>query len=114
MAAHGEVTPMPDCAIFADTGAEPEPVYRQLDWLMSGNVLPFPVHVVQKGNLYNDLMNGVNLTGHRFASIPFHGISPKGRDMMARRQCTHEYKISCIRAEVKRLMGGRSKGGCEM
>jgi hypothetical protein len=23
MAAHGEITPMPDCAIFADTGAEP-------------------------------------------------------------------------------------------
>ena len=23
MAAHGEITPMPDCAIFADTQAEP-------------------------------------------------------------------------------------------
>ena len=24
MAAHGEIGPMPDCAIFADTGAEPQ------------------------------------------------------------------------------------------
>ena len=26
MAAHGEITPMPDCAIFADTQAEPKVV----------------------------------------------------------------------------------------
>ena len=29
MAAKGELTPMPDCAIFADTGAEPKHVYDQ-------------------------------------------------------------------------------------
>ena len=33
MAAAGEVTPMPDAAIFADTQAEPAGVYRWLDWL---------------------------------------------------------------------------------
>lgn len=27
MAAHGEIQPMPDCAIFADTGWEPKAVY---------------------------------------------------------------------------------------
>ena len=36
MAAHGLLTPMPIAAIFADTGAEPEPVYDHLDWLSSG------------------------------------------------------------------------------
>ena len=25
MASHGEIGPMPDCAIFADTGSEPAP-----------------------------------------------------------------------------------------
>ena len=30
MAAHGEITPMPDCAIFADTGWEPKAVYDHL------------------------------------------------------------------------------------
>ena len=47
MAAVGELQPMPDCAIFADTQDEPAAVYRHLAWLMSG-VLPFPVHVVTR------------------------------------------------------------------
>jgi hypothetical protein len=34
MAAHGETTPMPDCAIFADTGWEPKAVYGHLRWLI--------------------------------------------------------------------------------
>ena len=40
MAAHGEIGPMPDCAIFADTGWEPKAVYEHLAWLRSPNVLP--------------------------------------------------------------------------
>ena len=31
MAARGEIGPMPDCAIFADTGWEPKQVYEHLD-----------------------------------------------------------------------------------
>ena len=49
MAAKGLVTPMPQCAIFADTQAEPPSVYRWLDWLEKE--LPFPVHRVTKGSL---------------------------------------------------------------
>lgn len=60
MAAHGEIGPMPDCAIFADTGWEPEAVYRHLEWLMSGNVLPFPVHIVSSGNIRDDLVACAN------------------------------------------------------
>ena len=115
MAAHGKFDVIPDCAIFADTGAEPTPVYEHLKWLMSGNVLPFPVHIVQKSDLYEDLVAGCNSTGHRFASIPFHGITPAGKDMMARRQCTNEYKIAPIRKKVVELLGGkRPKGGAVM
>ena len=40
MAARGELTPMPDAAIFADTGAEPEGVYTWLDELEKE--IPFP------------------------------------------------------------------------
>lgn len=32
MAAAGEITPMPQAAIFADTQAEPASVYKWLDW----------------------------------------------------------------------------------
>lgn len=68
LAAHGEIGPMPDCAIFADTGWEPSAVYDHLDWLMSGNVLPFPVHVVSTGNIRDELLAAG--AGNRWASIP--------------------------------------------
>lgn len=32
MAGKGELTPMPDFAVFADTQAEPADVYKWLDW----------------------------------------------------------------------------------
>ena len=52
MFACGELTPMPDAAIFADTKAEPQSVYHWLTWLQKR--LPFPVHIVAKGNLADD------------------------------------------------------------
>lgn len=41
MAALGEITPMPQAAIFADTQGEPKAVYAWVDWLEKQ--LPFPV-----------------------------------------------------------------------
>ena len=49
MAACGEITPMPDAAIFADTQNESRVVYKWLDWLESQ--LPFPVYRVTHGDL---------------------------------------------------------------
>ena len=54
MAAHGEITPMPDCAIFADTMGEPAEVYKWLDWLEKQ--LPFPVYRVTAGNLQDECL----------------------------------------------------------
>ena len=71
MAAHGEIGPMPDCAIFADTSWEPPAVYEQLRWLTSGNVLPFPVHVVSGGNLREDLIRRGSIRAGRFVTVPF-------------------------------------------
>ena len=68
MAAKGEITPMPDCAIFADTGWEPKRVYEWLDWLETQ--LPFPVYRVSKGNLRDDIVN--SFQKQRFASVPFY------------------------------------------
>ena len=55
MAAHGEIEPMPDYAVFTDTGAEPTAVYKHLEWLRSPNVLPFPVEVMQFSKLGEDI-----------------------------------------------------------
>ncbi len=49
MAKHGEIAPMPDCAIFADTQAESTKLYDWLAWLEKE--LPFPVYRVTEGNL---------------------------------------------------------------
>ena len=132
MAAHGEIGPMPDCAIFADTGWEPKAVYEHLAWLRSPNVLPFPVHIVSAGDLRADLIAGAR--GERWASIPAftRNVTPAGTELpvydddengdlivigariaptdqvgigMIRRQCTGDYKIVPIRRKVRELLG---------
>ena len=132
MAAHGEIGPMPDCAIFADTGWEPKAVYEHLAWLRSPNVLPFPVHIVSAGDLRADLIAGAR--GERWASIPAftRTVTPAGTELpvydedengdivvvgsrivasdrvgigMIRRQCTGDYKIVPIRRKVRELLG---------
>jgi hypothetical protein len=113
MAAHGEITPMPDCAIFADTQWEPKAVYEHLRWLMSG-VLPFPVQVVSAGNLRQATMDRRNTTGGQFAAVPWFMRMPDGGSAMGRRQCTKEYKLRPIQREVRRQLGGTPQGGAEV
>jgi hypothetical protein len=114
MAAHGEITPMPDCAIFADTQWEPAAVYKHLKWLLSG-VLPFPVHVVTAGNLRTNIMNRSKTAAGRVAAIPWFMRMPNGDAPMGRRQCTKEYKLTPIRRKVRELLGGKTpKSGCEV
>lgn len=99
MASCGELE-NPDCAIFADTGWEPQAVYVWLDWLESR--LTFPVHRVQRGNIKEDLLRFVNSTGHRFIAIPAYTWNGG----MGRRQCTREYKIEPIIKKIRELGGG--------
>lgn len=107
MAAHGEITPMPDAAIFADTQWEPKAVYDHLKWLMSGNVLPFPVHIVTAGNLRQLTLDRSNTTGQSFAAVPWFikKIKPNGawEPAMGRRQCTKEFKLEPVQSKCKEL-----------
>jgi hypothetical protein len=106
MAAHGEVGPMPDCAIFADARWEPASIYDHLAWLMSANVLPFPVHIVSSGDLRADLLRAAS--GGRWTSIPAFTRNVSGARVeigMIRRQCTKDYKIVPIRRKVRALAG---------
>ena len=102
LAAHGEI-PKPDCAIFADTGAEPAAVYEHLSWLCSPNVLPFPVHIVSAGNIYGDIEAMVG--GKRWASIPAFVMGNDGRAAPITRQCTNEYKIEPIHQKTRGILG---------
>lgn len=103
MAAHGEIGPMPDAAIFADTQWEPKKVYEWLAWLETK--LPFPVYKITKGSLREDALKKQNSTSGRFASIPWHITMPDGKAAMGRRQCTAEYKIGPLIKEKRRLLG---------
>lgn len=100
MAAHGEVGPLPDCAIFADTGDEPAAVYEHLAWLKS--VLPYPVHQIGGGKT----LSGALMAGDDAARIPFH----VGAGGMATRQCTRNFKIRPIRREIRQVLGVGPRG----
>lgn len=108
MAAHGEISPMPDCAIFADTGAEPQKIYEWLDWIETQ--LPYPVHRVMKGDgLLKNIIASVE--GGRFASAPFFTESKTGgREGRLRRQCTREFKIEPIERFIRRNILGLKHG----
>jgi len=107
MAAHGEITPMPDCAIFADTQSEPGEVYRHLDWLEKQ--LPFPVHRVAKGNLMSDQVKwSESKDGTKYLRniIPAFTKAPDGTVGMLLRKCTGDYKLAPIRRKVRELSNG--------
>jgi len=99
MASYQEL-PVPDAAIFADTGWEPKAVYAWLDWLES--YLAFPVYRVSRANIHKDLLARKNATDQRFASIPAYTWNGG----MSRRQCTREYKIEPIIRKIRELGGG--------
>lgn len=106
MAMHGEIDPMPDCAIFADTGAEPQPVY---DWLgQLEKMLPFPVHrTMWQGGLIEHLRESIN--GGLFAGAPFYtendDFNQSDQEGQLRRQCTREFKIQPITQKIRNLLG---------
>ena len=99
MAAHGEITPMPDCAIFADTQSEPSGVYRHLDWLEKQ--LPFLVHRVTAGSLRREILAATRGEQRIDARPPFF-LSSGG---MLNRQCTQDYKIIQINKKIRELVG---------
>jgi len=109
MAAHGEIEPC-DCAIFADTQAEPAYVYKHLEWLKGQ--LPFPVHVVSTGSLEASSLQPrkSRKTGNSYlkTAIPVHVLLPHGGQGTLGRSCTGDYKITPIIRKTRELIGGES------
>ncbi|NEI52685.1 hypothetical protein GR217_34265 [Rhizobium leguminosarum] len=103
MAARREIGPMPDCAIFADTGWEPAGVYRHLDWLETQ--LPFPVYRVSAGNIRDDLLARRTERSGNFITVPFFLKHANGKEGIGRRQCTSHYKVEPIRKKTRELLG---------
>ena len=95
MAAKGEVGPMPKAAIFADTQAEPESVYKWLDWLETQ--LPFPVYRVTAGSLTAEQLRTrvSKKTGNIYdkTMIPAYVLKPEGGKGLLGRKCTADFKV---------------------
>ena len=101
MANEGLITPMPTCAIFADTQNEPKYIYEYLDYLKG--ILKYPVHTVTKGNIKEDMLKPTT-GGYTFPTAPFYTLK-NGKKGMVMRQCTNDYKIQVIRKKIRELLG---------
>ena len=99
MASRGEIGPMPDCAVFADTQWEPKGIYEHLDWLETQ--LSFPVYRVTLGDIRTIALGTTD--GKRAPSMPVFLKTAKGG--MAWRQCTNDFKIQPIQKKVRQLLG---------
>jgi hypothetical protein len=103
MAAHGEITPMPDAAIFADTKGESARVYSHLSWLEKQ--LPFPVYRVTAGSLEEAslVVRTSAKTGNRYTKslIP---AFVEGHGLLGRR-CTADFKVRVIERKARELAG---------
>jgi len=101
MTAKGDLPPV-DCAIFADTGYEPKAVYKYLEFLKK--ILPYPIHLVEKGNIRDDMLAAKGTTN--FVVAPFFTQNKiTGKKGMVMRQCTNDYKIQPIRTKIRELSG---------
>lgn len=99
MAARGEVDPMPEAAIFADTQWEPQIIYEHLDWLEKQ--LPFPVYKVTLGNIRT--MSLGTLQEKWAPTMPVFIATTEGG--LGMRQCTNNFKIRPIQKKIRELLG---------
>lgn len=98
MVAEGELPPV-DCAIFSDTMHEPRKVYAHLAWLQEHGRLPFPVHTISNGDLWE---SAVRLRRRRDGNksylktgLPVFTLKNDERGRGGR-QCTADFKIEPI------------------
>jgi hypothetical protein len=109
MAIAGEIEPVQH-AIFADTGWEPKPVYEHMQQMRTlAEAAGIGFHIVSAGNIKDDLFDA----DARFASMPVHVKGLTGSDVMARRQCTAEYKIKPLLAKEREIAGLKAGQRCK-
>lgn len=111
MALNGEIEHSPNCAIFADTGNEPEHVYSQLQFLIDENKKTggkIPIYVVSAGDLLGDSMaaiNGNDIWGDLpDGSSKWGGVILWAGNAPLKRLCTIDYKIQPTQKLAKKLM----------
>lgn len=112
MAAHGEITPQPDVSFYCGT-ADPRATVEHVDWLASGNMMPFPVQKLKRGDITSDVLRAAN-NRVRVDNPPFYTLKG-GEKGQLKRGCTQAYKISLMRAAARKLYlerYGKLSPGC--
>ena len=100
---HKGKIPMVDCAIFADTQAEPPKVYEWLKFIKK--TVNYPVHIVTWRNLEQDVLDASEGKYQAF-TIPFYRKNKETEQKgMLMRQCTADYKIKPVTKKVRELLG---------
>ena len=104
MAAHGEITPMPSFAVFADTGDEPDEVYEWLEKLKK--LLPFPVVTAHRRIRSPGAIPALrdHIVEYNHTQIPCF-VERKGRAALGKRQCTKHWKIMPIMRAIREQLG---------
>ena len=98
----GEI-PMVDCAIFADTQAEPPKVYEWLEFIKK--TVSYPVHIVTWRNLEQDLLDASQGKYTDYTIPFFYKNNFNDEKGMMKRQCTSNYKIRPIEKKIRQLLG---------
>jgi len=96
MALNGKIQ-KPDDIIFADTGNEPEAVYKHLEYLKS--ICPWEIAIVQWKNIRDWHLS------HKRFHLPV--FTSEGGQL--KRQCTYEFKLKPIRRYLAYKYGKRFK-----
>ena len=116
MAATGNTDSRIDAAVFADTQAEPQSVYRWLNWLeseISRSQFPFPVHRVSKGNMTDTALRirqRASAPGQWTKSlVPCYTLEPDGKKGHMQRACTYDYKVMEL-IKAQRKIGNIKRG----
>ena len=108
MAIKGEIGPLPDAVIFADTGDETPSTMRHLDWLEGEITRQTNGRMrclrVSRGERLSDRIRR-RAEGHskenRFVSAPFF----TGNGGRGKRQCTREFKVEPVAKAQRTLLG---------
>lgn len=103
--------PTLDCAIFADTQAEPRHVYETLEYLTQHCTIP--IYRVSAGNLREDILEAAHTPERRTAGHsgqPPFWVTTAERGGMLWRKCTQDYKIVPIRQKIRELLGVKRTG----
>ena len=101
MAAHGEITPMPKCAVFADTQDEPMSVYSTLDRLEKE--LPFPVLRRTSGSLSRHVISQI-ASRSRVSNPPLFVLNMDGSSGILTRDCTRDFKVAVIQRAAHQVL----------